>query len=459
MINWRHESIAKNVNGTTCPTCRSVVTGDESLPNAEKANGPKKASSVWGNPDLKAAQAKRFVGSTLTLEQERTQEAIARQRYREEIQRKQHELSGQTNAVTPRVQNHLMAPLDTPTKVRDDENQPVSFTHKLFPDTFLSSLNNTNNTLQASPSFSELDFLSESSKQSLTDSSSSSLPLPAGLLEIMESFGNAGEFQKRQMEKFIQKTPKPPPGFERMVKASSSSSLNMDNSPLSTNSNAKLPENTEVFNRLFGQPSVQSPVMDNSELQRAVESITSNGNQVKEDSKAPTVSKSVPDQDSDAESTPEERAKKEEKRKAKLAQKKAKEDAIAKSKQRSLEKSDQDSRFHGLSPLEYAQACEAAKKLEQERADLILAQKLAKEDETSQPPPPPKLEQPKNGRWYCHLCTYENEPLYPLCAMCSTRQPSRCTTINGRRSKKFKTNSCGYTSNGTRSAFVPQRGS
>lgn len=109
------------------------------------------------------------------------------------------------------------------------------------------------------------------------------------------------------------------------------------------------------------------------------------------------------------------------KRSARLAARKAKEEALAKAAQKNAQPG--DSEFGLMSSHEYEMARAEQKKLEQEREDFLLAQRLAEEEKShaakSPAPRPPAVPVKRtDGRWNCAVCTYENEPLHLVCAMC-----------------------------------------
>lgn len=410
MVKWRREAVAKKT-GTLCHVCRSVVSGNEVLPQAEQANGPRQKPDVWMNPDARAAIATQQVGSKLTLEQEREQEQRNRERLRQQADEASQLLESQqphTNGehslgLTNQVSTEDDALSEKPTKdpAQQEQQPPPLMQHptpapnwnmKNPPPGMPGKLLN----LSSGPQQSKFSFAQPNA----------SLPHPVDNYPYPLPHSDTSNNDVRLPD------PKPPSNQQMDIEEEI----------------ARLVGGTELGTWQKERLAKFSGVPPGFERKA-----TSNGPRVHQE---PTVAPETPPMpyDSDNDITEEERLKREEKRRLKEAQKRAKEEAIAKASKKSQALSGNPD-TQGMTQYEMEQAKSYARRVEQEMNDMLLAQKIAAEEKQAAEQskngsmehrnPEPKLEPSAEGKWYCHLCTFENEPLYPLCAMCMTpRQES-----------------------------------
>lgn len=412
MANWRVQSISKKVNGTKCHLCRTVVVANEALPKAERFNAqgkqkPKK--NVWADPEARAAVAQAVVGSQLSVEEERAMEASMRQQLREQQQQHQQQHQHQHQ----RQQQQQQA----------EEGEQEEF-HRL-----LEELSRAEESAALAAQLEEKKMMAaheEEIKKLLHHSGGQPRPMTTTTTATM-----APPASTRRAE------PSYLPPFNPQQHQDQQQQLMQ----------ASMHGQPQQYGGAFSPPLTTSPPpgfapQPSAEFQRKqMEALLGGGGGGVAPRAPPGFAQPAP-----ARFPPpveDAQAKALTKQQAKLNIRKARENALSRSTDASLavpasapEPKLADAA--GQASWEQRERERAA----QEAEDFALAMKLAKElNGDDRRPAPPRMAAPapapapvaapvtsapfaavakKNSNWQCALCTFENEPLHPACAMCET---------------------------------------
>ncbi|KAH9261687.1 hypothetical protein BASA81_000343 [Batrachochytrium salamandrivorans] len=391
MANWRIQSISKKVNGTKCHLCRTVVVTNETLPKAERFNAQgrqKSKRNVWADPETRAVVAQTIVGSQLSMEEERAMEANMRQRLRE----RQQQQAGEKEEFQRLMEDMARAEEDATLAAQLEEKKMMAAHEEEIKKLLNNSgggskprLTTTMMVPPASTKTAEQSYLPPFNPQQHQEQQQQLMQ--ASLHGQPQQYG--GAFSPPL-------TTSPPPGFSL------------------------------------------SPPLPSAESQRRQMETLLGGGQGGRRAPPPGFESTLPKPIAPALSPSAEdaRMKSLTKQQAKLNIRKARENALSRSADASSALAAPVSAFAydhrltdsgGLSSWEYEFV---TKRAEQEALDFALAKKLAEELENEyhpvHAPPSPHAAAPvvsvakKNDNWQCTLCTFENEPLHPACAMCET---------------------------------------